>query len=133
MFGSHHLTKIALAGGALAAAIAAGAAETWTYVHFTSGGLALGTGALELDEAQGKGTVSMLSYHEYADSCYAKRKMDVTVTRDAEFTVITTRDMMRGCAPLRITIRNDGTGGRQEAMLEGAWVPDNRDHGLRRK
>lgn len=127
------LRKIVLASAAAAAAMTAGAAETWTYVHFTPGGLALGTGVLELEEAQGKGTVSMFSYHEYADGCYAKRKMDATVTRDAEFTVITTQDMMRGCAPLRITIRNDGTGGRQEALVDGAWVPDQRDHGLRRK
>jgi hypothetical protein len=116
-----------------AASMAAAAADNWTYTHYTASGRPLGTGVLELVEADGKATVSMFNYHEYADACYAKRTMNATVTRDAEFTVITTQDMVRGCAPLRITIRNDGAGGKQESQVSGEWVPDNRDHGLKKK
>jgi len=45
--------------------------------------MALGTGVLELEGVQGKGAATMFSCHEYAGRCYAKRKMDATVTRVA--------------------------------------------------
>lgn len=122
-----------LAMPVVAASMTAGAADTWTYTHYTVSGVPIGTGVLELVEADGKAIVSMYNYHEYADACYAKRKMNATVTRDAEVTVISMQDVMRGCAPLRITIRNDGTGGKQESQMNGEWVPDSRDHGLKRK
>jgi hypothetical protein len=41
--------------------------------------------------------------------------------------------MMRGCAPIRLLIKKDGTGGRQEVLANGEWVWDKLDHGLIRK
>jgi hypothetical protein len=41
--------------------------------------------------------------------------------------------MMRGCAPIRLLIKKDGTGGRQEVQTNGEWVWDKLDHGLIRK
>jgi hypothetical protein len=113
--------------------IAALAGETWSYTHYTSSGRPLDSGKLQLFEEGGNSWIEMFSYHEYADPCYAKKKMNVTVAREADSIVITTKDLMRGCAPLRLVIRADGTGGRQEVQAGEAWVPDNRDHGFIRK
>lgn len=51
------LTGIVIA----AAAMAASAADKWTYTHYTASGFSLGTGTLELVEEDGKATISMLT------------------------------------------------------------------------
>jgi hypothetical protein len=108
------------------------AGEQWTYAAYTPSGMLMATNHVELTEEDGKAFVTIFNYHEYADKCYT-RKMKATVTRDADFTVVTTEDMMRGCAPIRLLIKKDGTGGRQEVQTNGEWVWDKLDHGLIRK
>lgn len=108
------------------------AGEQWTYAAYTPGGMLMATNHVELNEVDGKAFLTIYNYHEYADKCYT-RKMNASVTRDADFTVVTTEDMMRGCAPIRLLLKKDGTGGRQEVLTNGQWVWDNLDHGLIRK
>jgi len=108
------------------------AGEQWTYAAYTSSGRLMATNHLELTEVDGKAFLTIYNYHEYADKCYT-RKMNASVTRDAEFTVVTTDDMMRGCVPIRLLLKKDGSGGRQEVLTNGEWVSDNLDHGLIRK
>lgn len=108
------------------------AAEQWTYTAYTQSGRPMPPNSMELTEADGKAFLTIYNYHEYADKCYT-RKMNAAVTRDAEFVVITTSDLPRGCAPIRLLLKKDGSGGRQEVLTNGDWVWDSLDHGLVRK
>lgn len=125
--------KAAIAGVVAAVVPTLGlAAEQWTYTAYTPSGRPMPTNAMELTEADGKSFLTIYNYHEYADKCYT-RKMNAAVTRDAEFIVITTSNLPRGCAPIRLLLEKDGSGGRQEVLTNGDWVWDNLDHGLVRK
>ncbi len=94
------------------------AAEQWTYTAYAQSGRPMPTNAMELTEADGKSSLTIYNYHEYADKCYT-RKMNAAVTRDAEFIVIATSDLPRGCAPIRLLLKKDGSGGRQEVLING--------------
>ncbi|MBI5275595.1 MAG: hypothetical protein HY854_03975 [Burkholderiales bacterium] len=109
-----------------------GSAQEWTYEAFHADGRPLATASFRLSEASPGKYVGRFTIPN-ADVCF-RGDMAAAVSQEGDLQVVTLTPAMRGCAPLRLVLRADGSGGqRHDPQADGSWAWDGKERGLRRR
>jgi hypothetical protein len=85
-------------------------------------------GYVTMNDINGTSTVQFFAGR--VDKC-TEQPMQAEITKTDTQTVITATPPAAGCAPIRLTVKNNGTGASRETMVNGKWVADAKNNALR--
>ena len=106
-------------------------AQIWNYTAYTTEQQKRVPGTLTLIHDREQHYLQLLIGNQ-PDPCFNGKARAVVSTTE-EHLLIEVPPLMSGCTAVRFVIHKDGSGGHRDLLVDGSWVPDRLDRGLKPK
>lgn len=106
-------------------------AQVWNYTAYTAEQQKRVPGTLTLIHDREQHYLQLLIGNQ-PDPCFNGKARAVVSTTE-EHLLIEVLPLMSGCTAVRFVIHKDGSGGHRDLLVDGSWVPDRLDRGLKPK